>query len=162
MHDTGAFETDKPIANAAIGYTRNGAATPEELRARRDNITLHVVRGSPAGGGFSTIEDLQRFAAALLEKRLLNDEYTQLVLGAGPKTGSGSDASGYGFQVETVNGHTIVGHRGGFPGSSASFFMYPNDGYVVVALSNYDSVAPVLALRMRDWSVSEAPPAKVE
>ena len=79
MHDTGAFETDKPIDNVAIGYTRDGATTPEELRARRDNIKLHVVKGSPAGGGFSTVEDLQRFAAALLGKRLLNDEYTQLV-----------------------------------------------------------------------------------
>ena len=162
MQNTGAFETDKPIDNLAIGYTRDEAATPEELRARRDNIKLHVVKGSPAGGSFSTVEDLEKFAAAILGKRLLNDEHTQRALGAQAKTGIADDASGYGFQIEPVNGHAIVGHRGGFPGISASFFMYPDDGYVVVVLSNYDSVAPVLALRMRDWIVSDAPPAKVD
>jgi CubicO group peptidase (beta-lactamase class C family) len=160
MHNTGAFETDKPIDNAAIGYTRDGATSPEELRARHDNLKLHVVKGSPAGGGFSTVEDLARFATALLGHQLLNTHYTQLALSAQARTGRGSDASGYGFQIEPVNGHSIVGHRGGFPGVSGSFFMYPDDGYVVVVLSNYDSVAPVAALRIHDWIVSGAAAAK--
>ena len=160
MRDTGAFETDKPIDNVAIGYTRDGSLTPEELRTRHDNIKLHVVKGSPAGGSFSTVEDLQRFALALLGNKLLNEEFTQRAVSAQAKTGILGDASGYGFQVEPVGGHPVVGHRGGFPGISASFFMYPLDGYVVVVLSNYDSVAPVLALRMRDWIVSDATPSQ--
>jgi CubicO group peptidase (beta-lactamase class C family) len=154
MTNTGAFETDKPIANAAIGYTRDEASTPEELRERRDNLKLHVVKGSPAGGSFSTVEDLEKFAAALLGNRLLDAEHTQLALRGQARTGVGNDASGLGFQVEPAKGHLVVGHRGGFPGISASFFMYPDDGYTVVVLSNYDSIAPVLALRMRDWIVS--------
>ena len=162
MPNTGAFETDKPIDNLAIGYTRDGAATTEALRARRDNIKLHLVKGSPAGGSFSTVEDLQRFAVAVLGHQLLDAKYTQLALSAQAKTGLGGDASGYGFQIEPVNGHAVVGHRGGFPGISASLFMYPDDGYVVAVLSNYDSVAPVLALRMRDWIVSGETPAKSE
>ena len=151
MRNTGAFETDKPIDDVAIGYTRDGAATPEELLARRDSLKLHVVKGSPAGGSFSTAEDLERFAAAVLGHKLLNADYTQLAMSAHAETGLGDDAAGYGFQVEPVNGHAVVGHRGGFSGISASFFMYPDDGYVVVVLSNYDSIAPVSALRMRDW-----------
>lgn len=162
MRNSGAFETDKPVDNLAIGYTRDGAATPEELRTRHDNIKLHVVKGSPAGGSFSTVEDLQRFAAAILGHRLLNADYTRLATSAHAKTGLGDDASGYGFQIEPVNGHAIVGHRGGFPGISASFFMYPDDGYVVVVLSNYDSIAPVAALRMRDWIVASAAAPKVD
>jgi CubicO group peptidase (beta-lactamase class C family) len=162
MHNTGAYETDKPADNVAIGYTRDGASTPDELRSRRDNIKLHVVKGSPAGGSFSTVEDLERFAAALHDRQLLNDENTKLAMSAQAKTGIPGDASGYGFQIEAMNGHAIVGHRGGFPGISASFFMYPDDAYVVVVLSNYDSVAPVLALRMRDWIVSDQSPGKIE
>ena len=162
MRNTGAFETDKPIDNLAIGYTRDGAETPEELRARRDNIKLHVVKGSPAGGSFSTVEDLERFAAAVLGHKLLNADYTRLAMSAQAKTGLGDDASGFGFQIEPANGHAVVGHRGGFQGISASFFMYPDDGHVVVLLSNYDSVAPVLALRMRDWIASGAIPAKTK
>lgn len=154
MHNTGAFETDKPVDNRAIGYTRDGASTPEELRTRHDNVKLHVVKGSPAGGSFSTVEDLEKFASAVLGHRLLNAEYTQLALAAQAKSGRGTDNYGYGFQTEKANGHAIAGHRGGFQGISASFFMYPDDGYVVVVLSNYDAVAPVVALRMRDWIVS--------
>jgi CubicO group peptidase (beta-lactamase class C family) len=154
MTNTGAFETDKPAANMAIGYTREGAKTPEELRARKDNLAMHVVKGSPAGGSFSTVEDLARFANALTNHKLLDAEYLKMSMSPQAKTGIGNDATGLGFQIEPVNGHAIVGHRGGFPGISASFFMYPDDGYVVVVLCNYDSVAPVLALRMRDWIVS--------
>jgi len=160
MINTGAFETDKPVENLAIGYTRDGATTPQELRARKDNLSLHVVKGSPAGGGFSTAEDLARFAQALTDHTLLNAEYTTMAMQPQAKTGMGNDATGLGFQIEPVNGHAIVGHRGGFPGISASFFMYPDDGYVVVVLSNYDSVAPVLALRMRDWIVAADPKSK--
>ena len=83
-------------------------------------------------------------------------------MSAQASTGVPGGASGYGFQVEPMNGHAIVGHRGGFPGISASFFMYPNDGYLVVVLSNYDSVAPVLALRLRDWIASEPIAAKTD
>ena len=160
MRNTGAFETDKPIDNLAIGFTRDGAETPEELRARHDNLKLHVVKGSPAGGSFSTVEDLHRFAAALLGHTILDADSTKLAMSAQAKTGLGEDASGFGFQIEPVNGHAVVGHRGGFPGISASFFMYPDDGYVVAVLSNYDSVAPVLALRMRDWITSSPRPTK--
>jgi CubicO group peptidase (beta-lactamase class C family) len=155
MTNTGAFETDKPIENVAIGYTRDGAKTPEELRARRDNTKLHVVKGSPAGGSYSTVEDLQKFSDALLGHRLLDAEWTAMAITEQKKTGVGGEATGLGFQLETINGHKIVGHRGGFPGISASFFMYPDDGYVVAVLCNYDSVAPVLALRMRDWIVAD-------
>jgi D-alanyl-D-alanine carboxypeptidase len=162
MTNSGAFETDQPVENLAIGYTRDGASTPDQLRARRDNLDLHVVKGSPAGGSFSTVEDLEKFADALLGHRLLNAETTRLAMSAKTKTGIANDAVGLGFQVEDVNGHAIVGHRGGFPGISASFFMYPDDGYVVIVLSNYDSVAPVLALRMRDWIVANPTAAKTD
>lgn len=154
MANTGAFETDRPHDNLAIGYTREGATSPEQLRARRDNTKMHVVKGSPAGGSYSTVEDLAAFAQALSEHKLLDADHLKLAMT--PHISSGLGFFGYGFQVEPSNGHLVVGHRGGFPGISASFFMYPDDGYVVVVLSNYDSVAPVLALRMRDWIVSRA------
>ncbi len=80
MRNTGAFETDKPIDNLAIGFTRDGAETPEELRARHDNLKLHVVKGSPAGGSFSTVEDLHRFAAALLGHTILDADSTKLAM----------------------------------------------------------------------------------
>src|SRR5258707_8719164 len=43
----------------------------------RNNLFLHVVKGGPAGGGFSTAEDLIRFARALRGHRLLGPEMTE-------------------------------------------------------------------------------------
>jgi hypothetical protein len=41
---------------------------------------MHVVNGGPAGGGFSTVEDLVKFAAALQSHKLLDAKHTELVL----------------------------------------------------------------------------------
>lgn len=63
MKDTESYETDDPIANVASGYTRrmgNGSEGPW-----RDNESMRPGRGSPAGGGYSTVDDLLRFAQAL-------------------------------------------------------------------------------------------------
>jgi hypothetical protein len=73
------------------------------------------------------------------------------------ETGRGDDAYGFGFDVQSIHGHPIVGHGGGFPGISASFSVYPDDGYVVAVLSNYDMVARTVADRLRDWIVAETP-----
>jgi D-alanyl-D-alanine carboxypeptidase len=63
MKDTESYETDDPIANVASGYTRRlgqGSEGPW-----RDNESMRPGRGSPAGGGYSTVDDLFRFAQAL-------------------------------------------------------------------------------------------------
>lgn len=154
MKNTGAFEMDQDTPNLAIGYTRDGATTPEEMKDRKNNLFLHVIKGSPAGGSFSTVEDLLKFSAALQGNKLLGPEMTKLVMSE--KVGAqAGEKQGYGFQVEPAGRHVAIGHRGGFPGISAAFSMYPDMGYTVAVLSNYDQVAPIVGLRIRDWIVQE-------
>ena len=58
MNDTDAYPVDAAIANRASGYTReDGKLT--------DNRRQLPWRGSSAGGGYSTVDDLRRFAGAL-------------------------------------------------------------------------------------------------
>ena len=71
---------DHNTPNLAIGYTAEFAQSPEEARRRQNNLYLHVVKGSPAGGSFSTVEDLLRFANALSAHKLLNCELTEMVM----------------------------------------------------------------------------------
>ena len=132
MKNTGAFEVDKPVDNLAIGYTRVGATSAEQLRDRLDNTDLHNVKGSPAGGSYSTVEDMGKFAVAFLGHKLLTGEYTRLAMTAQEIPGRNAESYGLGFQVEQTNGRLIVGHGGGFPGISAAFSMYPDDGFVVI------------------------------
>jgi CubicO group peptidase (beta-lactamase class C family) len=142
MHDTDAYEMDRDVPNLASGYTHTGVNGRPELGPRRNNLFLHVVKGGPAGGGFSTVEDLLRFDIALRAYTLLSPEYADIVLTGKVEVGAGPDVQyAYGFQGERVNGTRIVGHGGGFPGINGQLDMYLDLGYTVAVLSNYDPPA---------------------
>jgi len=44
----------------------------------------------------------------------------------------------YGFAEDLWNGKRVVGYTAGFPGVNSMLEMYPELGYTVVVLSNYD------------------------
>ncbi|HSU15633.1 serine hydrolase [Longimicrobium sp.] len=90
-------------------------------------------RGSPAGGGVSTVGDLLRFSRALLSGRLVPAQYVQTL--TTPKPELGSRSYGYGFGV-TPRPLRIVGHNGGKPGVFANLDLYPEAGYTTVLLMN--------------------------
>jgi CubicO group peptidase (beta-lactamase class C family) len=105
--------------------------------------------GNPSGGAYSTVEDLHRFARALLDGRLLGPSMTEAVLAGKVKTdrpGAGDDDRyGYGFADQTMNGVRFVGHNGGTPGYEGQLDIYPDRDYVVVILTNMDGVlVPVI------------------
>jgi CubicO group peptidase (beta-lactamase class C family) len=145
MSDTDAYELDRETPNLATGYTR--ARGGNELR---NNLFEHVIKGGPAGGGYSTAADLLAFAQALLANELLNDEMTTLVTEPKVAAQGPFDAHyGYGFMHETLNGYHRFGHSGGFEGISSELNIYPELGYVVVILSNFDPpAAPLVSLRI--------------
>jgi CubicO group peptidase (beta-lactamase class C family) len=139
MTNTGFYEPGKEIPNLAIGYTRMGPdGRPGEQLT--ENTNRLEVRGGPAGGGYSTVEDLLKFHVALSGFKLLNREYTGIVttgkVDAGP---IGKYA--YGFGDKVFDGKRIVGHNGGWPGVAVNFEMYPELGYTAVVLLNTDPPA---------------------
>lgn len=136
MADTGFYEPGKKIANLAIGYTRE-SDDGKELDEARDNENIREIRGGPAGGGYSTVEDMVKFHMALRSHKLLNREYTELVT-TGKVDGPRGSRYGYGFGDNTSSGKRIVGHNGGAQGIAANFDMYPESGYTAVLLMNSD------------------------
>lgn len=138
MLDTDAFETDQDVPSLAVGYTRMGP-DGRHPGPRRSNVHLHTVKGGPAGGGYSTVGDLLRFAAALRSSRLLSPDMSELVLSGKVEMDRGPGTRyGYGFVDTTTNGTRIVGHGGGFPGIAAGLDIYLDRGYTVALLTNYD------------------------
>jgi CubicO group peptidase (beta-lactamase class C family) len=140
MVGTDAYEMDHDTPNLAIGYTSEVPESGKLGSRKKNNLFLHVVKGGPAGGGFSTVEDLLRFATALTGHKLLDEKHTETVLSGKVKTGRGDgDAMyGYGFFVETDHGTRVVGHGGGFPGINSDLAILRDRGYVVAVMSNYD------------------------
>jgi CubicO group peptidase (beta-lactamase class C family) len=138
MTDTDSYERDKDVPNLAIGYMKmgdNGRLDPSA--PRRANTSIRPAKGSPAGGGYSTVEDLLRFSVALSSHKLLSQKYTEIVTTGKVEVGPGRKY-GYGFGEEVSDGRHIVGHNGGGPGIGANFDMLPELGYTAVILTNYD------------------------
>lgn len=129
MINSDAYDMDEPVPNLAMGYSRH----PDDSSRWKENTFEHVVRGGPAGGGFSTVEDLLSFDRALRTHKLLSPQYTEMLWSARPEYGSAQ--YGYGFSV--WQSPRVVGHGGGFPGISSNLLMYLDDGYTVSVLSNY-------------------------
>jgi len=150
MVNTDAFETDRVTPNLATGYTRMGPDGKPDPGGWRNNLFLHVVKGGPAGGGFSTVEDLVQFAEALRGNKLLSREMTETVLTGKVDTGRGEGRYAYGFLDERAGGERIAGHGGGFPGISAQLDIYLDQGVAVAVLSNVDQGAQRVSMRLRD------------
>ncbi|HEV7837898.1 MAG TPA: hypothetical protein VGO75_07515, partial [Gemmatimonadaceae bacterium] len=87
------------------------------------------------------------------EHKLLNEHYTELLTTAKPETGDARYA--YGFQDNLAGGVRSFGHSGGAPGMNGDLQIFPQTGYVVVALANMDRGAG----RTTSW-ISERLPAK--
>ena len=147
MTGTDAYEMDEDVPNRATGYVGR-LGTPQENP--KTNLFLHVVKGGPAGGGFSTVEDLLRFDGALREATLLPRVQTDHILAGKVEVGGGVHYA-YGFFDRRVNGTRIVGHGGGFPGINGRLDMYLDLGYTVVVLANFDPPsADVVADRIQE------------
>jgi len=142
MTNTDAYELDYVTPNLAVGYERE--MTPNGPRWH-NNIFMHVIKGGPAGGGYSTVEDLLRFDVALRAGKLVGPEFVKLL--TTPKPDLSSPQYGYGFGI--FAGGKIVGHSGGFPGISSNLDMYLTSGYTTVVLSNYGRGSQPVVQRAR-------------
>jgi CubicO group peptidase (beta-lactamase class C family) len=123
------------VPGRSIGYMRaqgGGNWTP--------NTDTLPYRGTSAGGGYSTVGDLLKFANALMGHKLLNAEYTELLITGKVDSGGGRKYA-YGFEDGRKDGVGAVGHSGGAPGMNGDLRIYLPSGYVVAVLSNLDPPA---------------------
>jgi CubicO group peptidase (beta-lactamase class C family) len=136
MTNTDSYELEQKVPNLAIGYTNMGPTGRPEPGPRQENTSHLTGRGSSAGGGYSTLGDMLKFGRALVGHKLLNQQYTDIVLSN--QMPPGQPPAGYGFFSIEVNGTRAIGNNGGGPGTNSTFTVYPELGYTVVIMSNYD------------------------
>jgi CubicO group peptidase (beta-lactamase class C family) len=142
MTNSDAYELDRVNHDLAVGYERE--ETPHGVEYR-NNIFQHVIRGGPAGGGYSTVGDLTRFAEALKAGRLVSAASVQLL--TSPKPELQSPAYGFGFVID--EGGKVVGHSGGFPGINSQLDIYVGEDYTFAVMANYGDAAQRVAQRVR-------------
>jgi CubicO group peptidase (beta-lactamase class C family) len=140
MTRTGSLPEGEDVEGRAIGYMK----PPGSTKWAPNTDTLPY-RGTSAGGGYSTVGDLTRFAQALLGHQLLSAESTKRLI-TGKVDSDLSVATGdryaYGFQdARDAKRNGWVGHGGGAPGMNGDLRIYPKSGYVVAVLANLDPPA---------------------
>ena len=151
MQSTGSEPEDSVVRTRAVGYMRGPAGTWQT------NANTLPWRGTSAGGGYSTVGDLLRFAEALRGHKLLDARHTELLTTGKVASGAGGKYA-YGFGDNTANGLRCVGHNGGAPGMNGDLEICDN-GYVVAVLANLD---PPAAGRISSFVVSRLPVAGIE
>jgi CubicO group peptidase (beta-lactamase class C family) len=141
MESSDSYEMDYPVENLAIGYDPQ----PGSELGWMNNLFVHSIKGGPAGGGFSTVGDLHRFARALLTGKLVSEGSLDVMWA------EKSDAGyGYGFGTRVGPQGRVVGHGGGFAGINGDLKIFVDAGYIVAVLSNYSNGANPLSGRIED------------
>jgi CubicO group peptidase (beta-lactamase class C family) len=93
------------------------------------------INGSSAGGGFSTVDDLLKFATALRSDTLMSNKSREIHMTE--KAGSRGIKYGYGFVIYKKDElGQAVGHGGSAPGVSANFRIFVDRGYTMIILTN--------------------------
>jgi CubicO group peptidase (beta-lactamase class C family) len=139
MKNTDCYEMDYPVENLAIGYSPDWKSP----YGWQNNLYKHVIKGGPAGGGFSTVKDLHKFALALLSGKFVSRETLKTMwtdhLGAN---------YGYGFRVAADAAGKVVGHGGGFDGINSNLDIFLDSGIIVAVMSNIDMGASPVARKI--------------
>ena len=138
MKDTDFYEMDLPIANCAVGYTRENWFGPTDGQLR-NNYFIYGVRGSPSEHCFSTVQDLFLFLRAFQTQRLVDTHHMELCFTPHTSGEHPGVSYGYGFHIIDDGRHgRVIGHGGRALGGDTFAMMYFDLGYTVIVLSNYD------------------------
>ena len=148
MRLSDSLPEEQAVPGRSVGYTKfDGGQT------WKPNTDTLPYRGTSAGGGYTTVEDLLRFANALLNHKLLDVEHTDLLTTGHADTPRGAKYA-YGFMDNREDGGRWFGHGGGAPGMNGDLRIYPDSGYVIAVLSNLD---PPAAERISSYASNRLP-----
>jgi len=130
MATTGNLPETIKLPKRATGYMGD----THQLKSAADT---QPYRGTPAGGGYSTVGDLLRFGDALMDGRLLDTSHLKALTAGGLTTKDGTFLR-YDFSMTDGEGRHVLGHAGGAPGMNGELRIYPDNSYTVVVLANRD------------------------
>lgn len=123
MENTRHYFIDERVPARAVGYTRmRGPLTA--------NTAILAGRGSPAGGGYSTVDDFLKLDAALRSGALIPGTFADSILPSGFRSGTGDPLT----------------FGGGGPGTNAHYAAFP-DGYTIIVFANLDPPAATVVTR---------------
>lgn len=141
MSSTDSLPETDAVAKRATGYMRKDGTWVT-------NANTLPWRGTSAGGGYSTLQDLLRFARALSSGKLIKPAlFEQMTSKQAAPERAPNMAYGFGMMISEGPQGKQFGHGGGAPGMNGELRVYPKTGTIVVVLANLD---PPAASRLAD------------
>jgi CubicO group peptidase (beta-lactamase class C family) len=123
MFDTGYYELDRLPKNCANSYIYD-----KERDEYYTNIYSVDVKGTGAGGAFTTVSDIDKFWSNLLAEKLISHKMLEQMLSV--QSSSKSEHYGYGIWLDKIKGNTYIPY---FQGSDPG----------VRFISSYDTVSNI-------------------
>ncbi|MCB0278140.1 MAG: beta-lactamase family protein [Calditrichaeota bacterium] len=144
MTNSDSYEYDANNPELAIAY----AGHSDKWYAAR-----HGIKGSSAGGGYSTVGDIFKFSQALKTNRLISEKTRELVqTDKTPANHTQKWGYAYGFIVGKKNNKRFAGHGGTAPGTYFNYNYFPELDITVIIMSNSESGLPdILFERLCDF-----------
>lgn len=133
MNSTRTTSVTDLIPNRSGGY---------EWRDAKNVNVVPFLALRPSGAFVSTLVDMEKWDRALAEGQLLTRKSRDLMWTPGRFNNGKEGAYGFGWRLETVNGHYEVGHGGSLPGFRSYFTRYPQAGISVIVLTNEGDAEP--------------------
>lgn len=149
MVNTDGFDKDSPVKNRATGYSKvyeNGKVSWNNHQFTR------VLRGSPSGGIYSTVEDLLKYDIAIRTDKILSPEYSEIFLQGRPELNVSFHS--YGFFISDGAAGREASHKGDGQGTNCHFKMYLDSGYTVIILSNYSAPSANIVANVIDQLIT--------
>jgi D-alanyl-D-alanine carboxypeptidase len=154
MTATRSREPAAVITNRAAGYELK-----EHILINRDyDLTYHI----SAGAIVSTIADMVKWDAALTGDKLLTPASKELWWSPMKLNNGKIQNYGFGWFLNTLEGHKNIGHGGSTSGFSATIQRFPDDHLSVIILCNADEldVATKIAKEIAKEYFPEIPATK--
>lgn len=150
MNDTGYYELDRLPGNCANSYIYD-----KERKAYYTNIYSVDVKGTGAGGAFTTVLDINKFWLYLLSGKLISKEMLEQMLSV--QSCSNSQYYGYGLWLNKVEEDTYIPYfQGCDPGVSFISSYDITRDICITAVSNFGSNVWKLRKNMIDLIKAEA------
>ena len=128
MINSETFDRDSPVNNLATGYTNNHNCDSLKTGFQWENTYILSPKGTPAGGGYSTVQDMLKYDMAIRSNKLIGKKYVDFM------------SNGYRGNIGDPFVHQrIAKGAGGAPGVSTFFSRDWNSGFTVVVLTNVDN-----------------------
>jgi CubicO group peptidase (beta-lactamase class C family) len=140
MRQTTVDDSSLNVPNRAVGYRTGlfGFSWLKWLRGVHEAPPHDTSIKVPAGGLLSTVDDMARFAIAVMSGQLVQSD-TLAKMWTKPKTRDGKESEyGFGFLIGEKNGQMRVYNDGSQAGTRTFLFMMPQQKFAICLMTNLE------------------------